>query len=451
MDKLISNDIYAKEAEEAVLGGILVFEDAFTEVASLLSPEMFYDSRNRNIYAVMVGLDSQNKPLDLVMVTEELKKSGKLEASGNYIYISKLTNYSGAIGRLNYYARIIVQKYLQRELTRYAGRLLALSKDATADVSDLLTLADSGLDEIKAVVAGNSTIVHVSDLVNQAIDETCKREELNKEGKMFGISTGLSDLDRLIYGLLPDELIVVAGRPGSGKTAFLLLLAKAAALANKTACIYSLEMRGVSLADRLILSETNISPRAYRRGELEKSDYTQLSKAQSFYAKLPIYVNDAPGISMQYVRNHSRIMHKKKRCDLVLIDYLQLMSTGTKNTFREQEIAQLSREAKLLAKELEVPVVLLAQLNRECEKREDKKPILSDLRESGAIEQDADKVLFVYRPEYYGLKTLDGIPIKGVGKIIVAKHRNGPVGEVKFAYNESVTKITDHTEGILPF
>lgn len=451
MDKLISNDVYAKEAEEAVLGGVLVFEDAFMEVAPLLEPEMFYDSRNRNIYATIVRLDIQNKPLDLVMVTEELKNSGKLEDSGNYAYISQLTNYSGDIGRIGYYARIIVQKYIQRELTRYAGRILSMSQDSTTDISDLIALADTGLDEIKGILAGNNPIVHVAQLIDQAIDETCQRERLRKEGKMFGISTGLTDLDRLIYGLLPDELIVLAGRPGSGKTAFLLSLAKTAALLNKTVCIYSLEMRGVSLADRLILSETNISPRAYRRGELSKSDYTQLSKAQTFYAKLPIYVNDKPGVSMHYVRNHSRIMHKKKRCDIVMIDYLQLMSSDTKNTFREQEVAQLSREGKLLAKELGIPVVLLAQLNRECEKREDKKPMLSDLRESGAIEQDADKVLFVYRPEYYGLKTMDGLPIKGVGKIIVAKHREGSVGEVKFAYNESVTKITDYTEGVLPF
>lgn len=259
-------------------------------------------------------------------------------------------------------------------------------------------------------------------------------------------------MDRLLSGFHGGDLIIVAGRPGSGKTSVMLNFLKAAAIAKFPVCAFSLEMTSVRLSDRLILSESGISARDYRMGKFSQTDYEKLSKAQHLLSGLPIFIDDRSGVTMQYIRGIARMMHKRGQCKVLFIDYLQLLSsTVDKKYNREQEIAQISGQAKALAKELNIPVVLLSQLNRDCEKRTDKKPELSDLRESGAIEQDADIVMLVYRPEYYGLKAMDGEPIKNVGKLIVAKHRDGPVGEVKFSYNESLTKIYDFTVGKIPF
>lgn len=445
-------NLYAKEAEIAVLGTLMAFEDSLSEVSAVLTPEMFYDLRHQYIYAAILKADSENIPVDLVSVAESLKKTGNLEKAGNYAYLSTLTNYSGNFTRVAYYAQVVAQKFVQRELMKFGNRTIRSAQDEKLDVSGVITQTSADLDRINEIMAGSSGIMCIDSILQESLAGALKREQNFKEGKVFGVPSGLIELDRLLSGFQGGNLIIVAGRPGSGKTSVMLNFLKCAAEAKIPVCAFSLEMTSVSLSDRLILSESNISAQNYRIGKFSQTDYEKLSRAQFRLSALPIYIDDRAGVSMQYIRGVTRMMYKRGLCKALFIDYLQLLvSTADKKYNREQEIAQISGQAKALAKELNIPVVLLSQLNRDCEKRADKKPELSDLRESGAIEQDADIVILVYRPEYYGLKAMDGEPIKNVGKLIVAKHRDGPVGEVKFSYNESLTKIYDYTTGKIPF
>ena len=444
--------LHAKDAEAAILGTILTFEDALIEVSSILVPDMFYDLRNQCIYAAILKADSENLPVDLVSVAEKLKKSGDLERAGNYAYLSKITNYTGDFARIGYYARIVVQKYVQRELVRFGSKTIGIAGDDKLDVATVISQTAAELDRINGVMSGNSRMEHIADVVDKSLELALKRERDLKEGRVCGIPTGFSGLDRILFGLHGGDVVILAGRPGSGKTSIMLHMLKSAAMAAVPVCAFSLEMNSVSLSDRLILSVTNISPADYRRGKLSQADFGELSRAQTSLSSLPIRIDDRSGVTMQYIRSVARMMYKRGLCKALYIDYLQLLnSPGDKKYNREQEVAQISGQVKMLAKELDVPVVLLSQLNRDCEKRTDKKPELADLRESGAIEQDADVVLLVYRPEYYGLKTMDGEPIKGVGKIIVAKQREGAVGEVKFSYDESLTRLNDYVPGLHTF
>ena len=445
-------NIYAKEAEAAVLGSLMTFEDALSEVSLILTPEMFYDLRHQCIYAAILKTDNDGIPVDLVSVAEALKKTGNLERAGNYTYLSELTNYSGNVVRVTYYAQVVAQKFVQRELMKFGNQTIQAARDERLDVANVIAQTAANLDRINEVMTANTRITHIDRILEKSLSEALEREQSLKEGKAFGIPTGLTEMDRLLSGFHGGDLIIVAGRPGSGKTSVMLNFLKAAAIAKFPVCAFSLEMTSVRLSDRLILSESGISARDYRMGKFSQTDYEKLSKAQHLLSGLPIFIDDRSGVTMQYIRGIARMMHKRGQCKVLFIDYLQLLSsTVDKKYNREQEIAQISGQAKALAKELNIPVVLLSQLNRDCEKRTDKKPELSDLRESGAIEQDADIVMLVYRPEYYGLKAMDGEPIKNVGKLIVAKHRDGPVGEVKFSYNESLTKIYDFTVGKIPF
>ena len=428
-------NIYAKEAEAAVLGSLMTFEDALSEVSLILTPEMFYDLRHQCIYAAILKTDNDGIPVDLVSVAEALKKTG------NYTYLSELTNYSGNVVRVTYYAQVVAQKFVQRELMKFGNQTIQAARDERLDVANVIAQTAANLDRINEVMTANSRITHIDRILEKSLSEALEREQSLKEGKAFGIPTGLTEMDRLLSGFHGGDLIIVAGRPGSGKTSVMLNFLKAAAIAKFPVCAFSLEMTSVRLSDRLILSESGISARDYRMGKFSQTDYEKLSKAQHLLSGLPIFIDDRSGVTMQYIRGIARMMHKRGQCKVLFIDYLQLLSsTVDKKYNREQEIAQISGQAKALAKELNIPVVLLSQLNRDCEKRTDKKPELSDLI-----------VMLVYRPEYYGLKAMDGEPIKNVGKLIVAKHRDGPVGEVKFSYNESLTKIYDFTVGKIPF
>lgn len=445
-------NLYAKEAEVSVLGSLMAFEEALPEVSAILTLEMFYDLKHQYIYGAILKADSENLPVDLVSVAETLRKSGDLEKAGNYAYLSKLTNYSGNFARIGFYARLIAQKSAQRELMKLGNRTIQIAQDEKTDVSTAISQTSAELDRINEIMSGNSQIMHIGGIVEKSLAGALERERCLKEGKVFGVTTGLTDMDRLLSGLHGGQLIILAGRPGSGKTSVMLHLLESAAAANNPVCAFSLEMTSVSLSDRLMLAKTDIAANNFRNGKFFSDDYGKLSKAQYDLSQLPIYIDDRSGISMQYIRAVTRMMYKRGLCKALYIDYLQLLQSASDKKYnREQEIAQISGQAKALAKELNIPVVLLSQLNRDCEKRADKKPELSDLRESGAIEQDADIVILVYRPEYYGLQAMDGEPIKHVGKLIVAKHRDGPVGEVKFSYNESLTRICDYTTGKLPF
>ena len=435
---------YDKNAEEIVLGGVLGLEGAINDVITILTPEMFYMKRNRIVYEAVLALEKDNDPVDIITVSDKLRSLGKLEEAGNYHFLVTLTNRVAEAVRLPFYARIIKQKFVQRELACFGMELARMAMDDTVDVENTLTFASNGVDKITGALASDGQMNHVRKAVEDALNEAATREQQAKRGVISGVPSGLKSLDDILHGFKPSDLVIIAGRPGSGKTSVFLKIAKSAALRNKHACLYSLEMSASSLADRLILSETEVSAERYASGFLRREDWGEIMEAKERLSRLPIYVDDNPMASMNYIKAHCRKMHKKGACDIILIDYLQLadLSTGEKGRNREYEVAQASRQAKIMAKELNVPVILLSQLNRSCEERVDKKPQLSDLRESGAIEQDADKVILVYRPEYYGLKS-EGEPIRGKGSLLVVKHRNGRTGEAKFGYNESLTKLFD--------
>ncbi|WP_270487844.1 replicative DNA helicase [Butyricimonas synergistica] len=433
-----------KNAEEIVLGGILSIDGAINDVIAILSVDMFYLKRHQIIYTAILALESNNDPVDLVTVSDKLRSMGKLEEIGNYHFLVSLTNRVAEAIRLPFHARIIKQKYVQRELTSFGMQISRMAMDNTVDVDNTIAFASNGIDKINENLASHGRMSHIQKAVEGAMIETVSREQQAKKGIVSGVPSGLKGLDDVLHGFKPADLVVLAGRPGSGKTSVMMCIAKAAALSNNPACLFSLEMSSISLADRLLLSETDVNPDRYLSGYLRREDWQEIMKAKEEITKLPIYVDDNPTASMAYIKAICRKMKRKGQCSIILIDYLQLadLSTGERGRNREYEVSQASRQAKIIAKELNVPVILLSQLNRACEERSDKKPQMSDLRESGAIEQDADKIILVYRPEYYGL-TSEGAPIKGKGSLIVAKNRNGKVAEVKFGYNESLTKLFD--------
>ena len=431
-------------AENAVLGAMLASPDEITDAVSKLSADAFFDPKNRIIFDAIQKLNDTNTPVDMISIIAYLKQTGKLDEAGNAYYISQLTSQSGiGIARMDYYCKLLVQLQVERLLIDMSAEIIRMS-DGTNDVADTISFADRQLQKINEVLSFNSRMEHISTPVEKAADEAMIRTENRRNGKLTGTTSGLKDLDKMTAGWKGGELIILAARPAMGKTAMLLYFAKSAARDGIPVCIYSLEMDSISLADRLILSETSIDADKYRNGYISNAEFNEMAMAKKRLSELPIYVDDNPIVSMRYIRSHSKKMAKQGKCGLILVDYLQLADMGEKGRNREQEVAQASRQAKIIAKELNVPFILLSQLNRACEERMDKKPQLSDLRESGAIEQDADKVMFVYRPEYYKLKDSHGEPISGVGALIMAKQRNGAVGEVKFRYNESLTKIFDH-------
>ena len=430
--------------ENAVLGAMLVSPDTITDVVSKLSADAFFDVKNRIIFEAILKLNDDNTPVDLISVAEHLKQSGKIEEAGNYSYLAELTNQSGiGIARIEHYCKILLQLQVERLLIDMSTEIIRMS-DGTNDISDTISFADRQLQRINDVLSCNNRMEHISTSVGKAADESVTRTNNRRAGKITGVTSGLKDLDTMTSGYKGGELIILAGRPGSGKTSVMLHFAKTAAKSGIPVCVYSLEMDSISLADRLILSETNIKAEKYRNGYLSNNDFNEIAEAKKRLSELPIYVDDNPIVSMRYIRAHSKKMAKQGKCGLILVDYLQLADMTEKGKNREQEVAQASRQAKIIAKELDVPFILLSQLNRACEERTDKKPQLSDLRESGAIEQDADKVIFVYRPEYYKMEDPHGNPIIGVGALIISKQRSGAVGDVKFRYNESLTQIYDY-------
>ena len=432
------------DTEKAVLGAMMLSNEAVTDVVSTLSTDAFFDPRNRIFFDAIRGLNDKSIPVDMISVVECLRQSGKLIEAGNASYVTELTNLSGfGLARTDHYCKLLVQMQIERQLVVMATEIIRMS-DETNDVSDTISFADRQLQKINEIISLNSRMEHISSAVEKAADESILRTENRRQGKMSGVTSGLKDLDKMTSGFKGSELIILAGRPGSGKTSVMLHFAKVAARNGVPVCIYSLEMDSISLADRLILSETDIEADRYRNGYISNEEFNQIASAKKRLSELPIYVDDNPIVSMRYIRAHSKRMSKQGKCGLILVDYLQLADMGEKGKNREQEVAQASRQAKIIAKELNVPFILLSQLNRACEERADKKPQLSDLRESVAIEQEADKFIFVYRPEYYKLKDPHNNPITGEGALIMAKQRNGAVGDVKFRYNESLTKIFDH-------
>lgn len=426
----------AVDLEQTVLGAMMLEKNAVTDAIDILLKESFYDPKHQYIFGAIKELFGKSKPIDLLTVTDQLKKNGELEAAGGALYISQLTSRIGATAHVEYHARIIAEKHIKRELIRMSSEVMRDAFDDTNDVFDVLNKAESDLFKIAENNMGRG-VNDMQTVVREAIEEIEKASQ-NSDG-ISGIPTGFYELDKLTAGWQRSDMIVIAARPAMGKTAFVLSMARNTAVDhNRGVAIFSLEMSSVQLVKRLIASEARLSAEKLRKGDLAEHEFQQLHSRIKKLSTAPIYIDDTPGISVFDLRAKCRRLKLQHNIDLVIIDYLQLMTAGGNKSQgnREQEISTISRSIKEIAKELNVPIIALSQLSRSVEQRGgDKRPVLSDLRESGAIEQDADIVSFIYRPEYYGFtQDESGNSNLGVGEIIVAKHRNGALDTVRLQF-----------------
>lgn len=426
----------AVDLEKAVLGAMMLERNAVTDAIDILSKESFYDPKHQFIFAAIQELFGTSKPIDLLTVTDQLKKKGELEAAGGAAYISQLTSRIASTAHVEYHARVISEKHIKRELIRMSSEIMTDAFDDTNDVFDVLNKAEEDLFNIAENNMGRAVDV-MQNVVRSAIEEIEKASQ-NSDG-ISGIPTGFFELDKVTAGWQRSDMIVIAARPAMGKTAFVLSMARNTAVDhNMGVAIFSLEMSSVQLVKRLIASETKLSAEKLRKGDLADHEFQQLHSRITKLSEAPIYIDDTPGLSIFDLRAKCRRLKLQHNIDLVIIDYLQLMTAGGSKGQgnREQEISSISRSIKEIAKELNVPIIALSQLSRSVEQRGgDKRPVLSDLRESGAIEQDADIVSFIYRPEYYGFHTDEnGNSNMGVGEIIIAKHRNGALENIRLRF-----------------
>lgn len=433
----------AVDLEEAVLGALMLEREALNEVIDILKPESFYKDAHQKIFAAIQGIFQRSEPVDILTVTAELRSLGELEVVGGAYYISYLTNRVASSANIQYHARIISQKHILRELIRISSQTITEAYEESTDVFELL---DKSEQELFTVAQGNirKEYDEMSDVIKIAI-ENIEAAKKNTDG-VSGVPTGFHALDRVTSGWQKSDMVVIAARPGMGKTAFVLSMARNMAVDfNIPIAVFSLEMASVQLVNRLISGETGIRGEKLRKGNLEDHEFTQLHTRIKKLAKAPIYIDDTPSLSIFELRAKARRLKSKHNIACIIIDYIQLMTGGSdnKNGNREQEISMISRSIKTIAKELDIPILALSQLSRAVETRGgDKRPMLSDLRESGAIEQDADIVSFIYRPEYYEItEDEDGNSLEGIGQIIIAKHRNGALDTVSLKFEKEFAKF----------
>ncbi|NTW31732.1 MAG: replicative DNA helicase [Bacteroidetes bacterium] len=435
----------AIDLEEAVLGAIMLEKDALSAIIDILKPEVFYKEAHQRIYKAILDLFNKSEPIDILTVTSQLKKNGELDIVGGPFYITQLTSRVASSANIEYHTRIISQKYLQRELIRISSDII---RDAFEDTTDVFDLLDTAEKTLFAVSEGNlrRSYERMPDLIQEAIEQI--RIASRKEDHLIGIPTGFVELDRVTAGWQRSDLIVIAARPGMGKTAFVLSMARNMAVDYKRpVAFFSLEMNALQLVTRLISSETQLPAEKLKKGTLETYEWEQLTSKITGLTDAPLIIDDTPALSIFELRAKARRLKQQHNIDLIVIDYLQLMTSGGENKGnREQEISNISRSLKSLAKELNIPVIALSQLSREVEKRGgSKRPILSDLRESGAIEQDADLVVFIYRPEYYKIDYFeDQAPTKDAAEIIIAKNRNGALKDIRMKFLGRFAKFDNY-------
>jgi len=438
----------AIDLEEAVLGALMIDKKGVDDVIDILHGEVFYKEAHQLIYDAIYTLFQNSEPTDLLTVANQLRKTGNLDQIGGDYYLVSLTQKVSSSAHIEFHARIILQKYIQRKLISISSEIIEEAYDETIDVFDLLDDAETKLFE---VTQGNlkKGSEDAQGLVKQAID---KIQEISNKKGMSGVATGFTRLDELTSGWQPSDLVILAARPGMGKTAFVMSMAKNMAIDFDTpVAIFSLEMSSVQLITRMISSETGISSGKLRKGNLEPHEWEQLNVKVKNLSKAPIFIDDTPSLSIFDLRAKARRLASQHGIKIIIIDYLQLMTAGNSSGGnREQEISTISRNLKALAKELSIPVIALSQLSRAVETRGgSKRPLLSDLRESGAIEQDADIVSFIFRPEYYGLTEWDDeerTPCEGQAEFIVAKHRNGGLENIRLKFTGHLAQFSNLDE-----
>jgi replicative DNA helicase len=450
-NKLIPRDIseslgklppQALDLEEAVLGALMLEKNALNAVVEFLKPEHFYDDRHKEIYTSIIDLFKASEPVDMRTVVNQLRKNGKIEIIGGAYYIAELTSKVSSAANIEYHARVIMEMAIKRTLIEVASQI---HHDAYEDTTDVFELLDKTEQSVFEISDSNlrKNYDNMRNLMARAIQELQVLKD-HKDG-LTGVPSGFTALDRITSGWQKSDLVIIAARPGMGKTAFVVSALRNASVDFKIpVAIFSLEMASVQLVNRMISAEAELEGEKIKKGQLAEHEWAQLVHKTSRLSSAPIFIDDTPALSILELRAKCRRLKAEHNVQLVVIDYLQLMR-GEQGGNREQEIASISRALKGIAKELNVPVLALSQLSRGVETRGgDKRPQLSDLRESGSIEQDADIVMFLYRPEYYKITVdEDGMPTQGVGEVIVAKHRNGSTGTAKLKFIGKFTKFAD--------
>ncbi len=433
MEKLPPQNL---EAEQSVLGGILLENEALNEVADILQPDDFYRRSHQIIFEALIQLSDKTEPADLITLTELLKSKNSLEAVGGSAYLATLVSGVPTASNIKSYAKIVKDKSLLRRLVKVAADIASRGYEDSADVEEFLDYAESSLFEVTDSKQ-RIGLIPIKELIKGSFK---KIEELHqRKSPVIGVPSGFTDFDKLTSGLQSSDLIVIAGRPSMGKTSFALNIVQHAAVATKKPVIFfSLEMSKEQVVMRLLTALSKVHASRLRIGNLNDQDWPKLTKAAGYLAEAPIYIDDTPSMTGLEMKAKCRRMKAREGLSLIVIDYLQLMRGRTYSESREKEISEISRSLKALAKELQVPVVALSQLNRAVESRQDKRPMMADLRESGAIEQDADIITFIYRDEVYNK---DASESKGIAEILVAKQRNGPTGMVRLAFLSEFTSF----------
>jgi replicative DNA helicase len=436
----------AVEVEEAVLGALMLERDAIFKVSSIITEESFYKSEHQIIFKTVLELSDSGKSIDLLTVTQKLHDNNQLQEIGGPACITQLTRRVASSAHIEQHARIIAEKYFSRELIRRFTECISKAyEDSIDELEALYNLTTQTIDDL---LAGKSGMKHISNILDETRTDLENRQEKTLAGDIQGINTGLADMNELNNGWQAGELIIIAARPSMGKTAVALnLFTKSAAIHRKNVCVFSLEMENIKLSKRLILSYGGIVRTNFERGTMTEGDWSSYNRADKELRQLPIFIDDTPAVDIRHISSVVRNNVRKGQCDLVVIDYLQLVETpqsyGNRN--REREVAEISRGLKKVAKAVGVPVILLAQLNRGIENREDKTPRLADLRESGAIEQDADIVIFPWRPAYYDPNAMDdnGNSMQNVMLFEIAKNRDGKIGSIISKHNNDLTRFFD--------
>ncbi|WP_369810666.1 replicative DNA helicase [Hymenobacter cheonanensis] len=433
------------EMEAAVLGALMLEKDALTTVVDILKATSFYKDGHQRIYKAISNLFDKSEPIDQLTVVQELREMGELEAAGGVGYVAGLTMHINSAANIEAHARVILEAAIKRELIRTATDILRDAYEETTDVFELLDATEKNIFQVSEDNMRKG-VDSMQDLMVKAIKEL--EEKKHQKDGLTGVPTGFAALDRVTSGWQPSDLVIIAARPGMGKTAFVVSAMRNAAVDfKKPVAIFSLEMSSLQLVNRLISAEAELDSEKIKKGNLADYEWAQLNHKISSLSSAPIFIDDTPALSIRELRAKCRRLKSQHDIQLIIIDYLQLMSgnEGGKNGNREQEIASISRALKGIAKELNIPVIALSQLSRSVETRGgDKKPQLSDLRESGSIEQDADMVIFLYRPEYYKITEDEmGNPTQGMGEVIIAKHRNGSLETVQLKFIGRFTKFAD--------
>lgn len=425
------------EAEQAVLGSMLLDKEVIPTVTEILKGDDFYRDHHKEIYEIILDLSDVGQPVDLITVSDKLKLRGTLEAIGGLEYLTQIASNVPTTANVRHYAKIVEEKSILRKLIHASTEITNMGYEASEDISVIMERAEKNIFDILQK-KNSKGFTHISNVLVSAFD---RLEELyNNNGQVTGIPTGFIDLDMKTSGLQNSDLILIAARPAMGKTSFVLNVAQYAAIhGKKPVAIFSLEMSKEQLVNRMLASEVMVDSHKIRTGKLEDDDWIKIARALGPFSEAPIYIDDTPGVSMTELRAKCRRLKIEKGIGMVVIDYLQLMQGRGKNESRQQEISDISRSLKILAKELNVPVITLSQLSRAVESRQDHRPILSDLRESGAIEQDADIVMFLYREDYYDPET----ERKNIADVIIAKHRNGSTGTVELRWFGEFTKFAN--------